>query len=199
MINATTRSIADAVLRACFPAASDKAIGDAIDLVAFAAVAAEPEGQAAEPAGQEPEPAADGLPPVPEGGEVVVVERFFDKEWPDSGRVRSLVMRRPDGSEVKAKFNASKEAAWKAAASALGVDVDVGWQDVQGQQAVVVIATWNPPDGGDAVPVVRRWVARPGSPRAVEKAADAAAKAERAAKRSRNAVPEAADPDDIGF
>ena len=40
MIVPTTRAIATATLKACFPEASDKAIGDALDLVAFAAVAA---------------------------------------------------------------------------------------------------------------------------------------------------------------
>ena len=182
MITPTTRSIASATLRAAFPQATPAAIEAALDEIAFAAVAAEIGGQTNEPEATASPPATGGLPLVPEGGEFVEVARFFDKTWPDSGRVRTLLLRRDDGSEFKAKFPADREANWKAAASALGVDVDADWQAVQGQQAVVVIVTWNPPNGGEAMPVVRRWIARPGSQRATEKADAAAAKAERASK-----------------
>ena len=220
MITPTTRSIASATLRAAFPQATAAAIEKALDEIAFAAalesctrvqdLKAEIGGQTNEPEATASPPATGGLPLVPEGGEVVEVVRFFDKTWPDSCRVRTLLLRRADGSEFKAKFPAYREANWKAAASALGVDVDADWQAVQGQQAVVVIVTWNPPNGGEAMPVVRRWIARPGSQRATEKADAAAAKGERAAKRAApkrdprspgvkvvDAMP--ADDDDIPF
>jgi hypothetical protein len=198
----TIRTIATATLRATFPRTPAAVIDRCLDEIAAAGVAAEvAEATGTTTADTIPEPAAepagDGLPPLDTGLEVVTVERFFDKTWPDSGRVRTLLLKRVDGTELKTKFGEERAATWKAACSALGCQPEDGWRDIQGRQAVAEIVDWTAKDG-TTMPIVRRWVARPGSPRAVEKAAEAQAKAERAAKRSPNAV-EHPTADDLPF
>ncbi len=107
------------------------------------------------------------------------------------------MLQRADGGEVKARFGEDRTATWKAACSALGCQPEDTWRDIQGQQAVCEVIDWTARDGS-VKPIVRRWVARPGSPRAVEKAVEAAAKSARAEKRSPNAVEHPTD-DDIPF
>jgi hypothetical protein len=149
---------------------------------------------------QPDEPTSNSVLPVLDTGcEVVTVVRFFDKIF-DGERVRTLMLQRADGGEVKARFGADREATWKAACSALGCQYEDSWREIQGSEAVVEVTDWTSKDGSTR-PIVRRWVARPGSPRAVEKQAEAAAKAQRAeAKRSRNAQPQhGTDDQDIPF
>jgi hypothetical protein len=212
----TPRAIAAAVLQAAYPSARTTTINAVLDELALAAVtvdiAATTPGVVT--ADELPRLVGDGvthvqvaeetsnsvLPVLDAGCEIVTVVRFWDRVWEDSGRVRTLLLSRADGSELKAKFDESRAATWKAACSALGCQPDDGWKFVQGQQAVVEVTDWTARDGSTK-PIVRRWVARPGSPRAVEKQAEAAAKAERAeARRSRNAQPQhGTDDQDIPF
>ena len=209
----TRRAIVRAALTAAFPECPSATVDEAIDLIATTAIAvdiaATTPGVTADELGrlvgdgvthvQAEEPAGDVLPPLDAGCEIVTVTRYFDKIF-DGERVRTLMLQRADGGEAKARFGADREATWKAACSALGCQPEDGWKFIQGQQAVVEIVDWTAKDG-TVKPIVRRWVARPGSVRAVEKQAEAAAKAERAeAKRSRNAQPQhSTDDADLPF
>jgi len=214
----TKRAIVRAAIVAAYPETPGPTIDEALDLIATTAIAVDiaattpgvttadelehrlvADGIVRAPVDAADEPAGDVLPQVDVGCEIVECVKLFDKVWPDSGRVRTLVLRREDGTEIKSKFGADREATWRAACAALGVSYEADWKAIQGRRAVVEIIAWAPPSGGDPRPIVKRWAARPGTPRAIEKATAAAEKAARAeAKRSRNAVDHPTD-DDVAF
>jgi hypothetical protein len=150
----TTRAVAAAMLRAAYPAAPADEIEAVLDRLAG------PRGPLT--TADRLAPPAPASPPAPTASQVAVeVIEAAEREWPDSGLVLSLTLRRLDDFDaepIKARFDQGRAVARQIAEKALGGLADgEPVTALVGRQAVVETRPYQTRDGEQRVGVAK-WI-----------------------------------------